>query len=193
MFVFPCGHCVCNACDQRLKERSFYACPTCREPRAGISRAQVDAAATARVRRDEMRDRVADGFWPQSSESFGSVEHNGQRYEIIFLPDESEGRTPFDVIRTVANSAPNIISPRMVSRRTVNHRPAEQQPVIDLTGDDEEGEPVERPQPVRRGVALPPVLAEMITEMLQPTHLPQWLRRHDALTGMMVASQPSEV
>lgn len=190
-FAFPCGHCVCSACDTKLQERAFYSCPTCREPRRGISRAQVDAAATARVQRDELRDRVANGRL--SPGAMGAVEYNGQRYEIIFLPDESEGGTPFDVLRTVQGTAPGVVS-RMVSRTPTAHRPP-QMPLIDLTGDDDEAVEVPPPPPhLRGGVALPPVLAEMVVEMLQPTHLPQWLRRHNSLTAMVTGreNQPPE-
>ena len=194
-FAFPCGHCVCSDCDTKLQERDFYSCPTCREPRMGISRAQVDAAATARVQRDELRDRVANGRWTRSPGAVGAVEHNGRRYEIIFLADESEGGTPFDVLRTVESTAPGVVS-RMVSRTPAAHRPS-QMPVIDLTGDDDD-QAVETPPPppphLRGGVALPPVLAEMVMEMLQPTHLPLWLRRHNSLTAMVTGreNQPSE-
>lgn len=192
-FAFPCGHCVCSACDTKLQERAFYSCPTCREPRTGISRAQVDAAATARVQRDELRDRVANGRWTRYPGAVGAVEHNGLRYEIIFLADESDGGTPFDVLRTVGGTAPGVVS-RVVSRTTAAHRPPEM-PVIDLTGDDDEA--VETPPPpshLRGGVALPPVLAEMVMEMLQPTHLPQWLRRHNSLTAVLTGreNQPAE-
>jgi len=190
-FAFPCGHCVCSACDTKLQERAFYACPTCREPRIGISRAQVDAAATARVQRDELRDRATNGRWTQYPGAVGAVEHNGRRYDVIFLADESEGGTPFDVLRTVGSAATGVVS-RVVSRTPATHRPPEM-PVIDLTGDDDDAadeaddEAAGMPPPphLRGGVALPPVLAEMVLQMLQPTHLPQWLRRHNSLTAMV--------
>tara|TARA_B110001452_G_scaffold252184_1_gene241859 strand:+ start:411 stop:626 length:216 start_codon:yes stop_codon:yes gene_type:complete len=62
--------------------------------------------------------------------------------------------------------------------------------VIDLTGDDDDDVlgmelPPEHERVVRRtDVALPAALAAMVEEMLQPTHLPDWLRRHDALASI---------
>lgn len=170
VFAFPCGHCVCNECDAKLRERSFYSCPTCREPRTGMSRAQVDAAATARVQRDQQND--------QAEEPYGNI------YSIMFLRDESGGTTPFDVLRTVQGQGP---LRRQVLGRVI-HRPSGQ-PVIDLTGDDDVLDVEVPPVPerfVRRAeVALPAALAAMVEEMLQPTHLPDWLRRHDALAAMV--------
>lgn len=174
VFAFPCGHCVCNECDAKLRERSFYSCPTCREPRTGMSRAQVDAAATARVQRDQQND--------QAEEPYGNI------YSIMFLRDESGGTTPFDVLRTVQGQGP---LRRQVLGRVI-HRPSGQ-PVIDLTGDDDVLDVEVPPVPerfVRRAeVALPAALAAMVEEMLQPTHLPDWLRRHDALAAMVTSGE----
>ena len=178
VFAFPCGHCVCNECDAKLRERSFYSCPTCREPRTGISRAQVDAAATARVQRDHQND--------QAEQPWQLLHHNGNMYSVMFLPDESGGATPFDVLRTVQGQGP--LRGRVLGR--VIHRPSGQQ-VIDLTGDDDDNvQDVEIPPVPERGVrraevALPAALAAMVEDMLQPTHLPDWLRRHDALAAMI--------
>ena len=182
-FAFPCGHCVCSDCDVKLRERAFYSCPTCREPRAGMSRAQVDAAARERVQRDELRDQASNP-WP--SVGLG-LEHNGSLYSVIFLPDESGGATPFDALRTVPGRG--TIRGRALGR--VIHR-ANGQPMIDLTGDDDDAMPMEHPpvlqRPTHRAhLALPAPLAAMVAEMLQPTHLPDWLRRHDALAAMVTS------
>ena len=82
-FAFPCGHCVCSGCDVQLQQRGFYACPTCREPREGVTRAQVDAAATARVRRDELSEYLPSGAGFQGPSSF--VEHNGHTLSLIHI------------------------------------------------------------------------------------------------------------
>ncbi len=178
VFAFPCGHCVCSECDVKLRERSFYSCPTCREPRAGMSRAQVDAAATARVQRDQLSDQASDP-WP----SMGSVEHNGSVYNVVFLPDESGDARPYDVLRTVLGRG--TLRGRTLGR--VIHRD-DGQPVIDLTDEDSAMEMETPPVPSRTSrraeVALPAPLAAMVAEMLQPTHLPDWLHRHDALAAM---------
>lgn len=183
-FAFPCGHCVCDECDVKLRERAFYSCPTCREPRAGMSRAQVDAAATARVQRDALSDQASHPSWP----SVGSVEHNGSVYNVVFLADESGDARPYDVLRTVV---PGRRTLRGQTLGRVIHRD-DGQPVIDLTGDEENAMEMETPpvppRPSRRAqMALPAPLAAMVAEMLQPTHLPEWLRRHDALAAMVTS------
>ena len=179
-FAFPCGHCVCSECDVKLRERAFYSCPTCREPRAGMSRAQVDAAATARVQRDELSDQASNP-WP--SRSMGTVEHNGNVYSVVFLPDESGDARPYDVLRTFPGrgTLPGRTTGRVIHRD-------DGQAVIDLTGDEENAMQMETPpvppRPSRRAqMALPAPLAAMVAELLQPTHLPEWLRRHDALAA----------
>lgn len=181
VFAFPCGHCVCSECDVKLRERSFYSCPTCREPRAGMSRAQVDAAATARVQRDQLNDRASDPW-----ASMGTVEHNGHVYSVVFFPDESGDARPYDVLRTVPGHG--TLPGRTIGR--VIHRD-NGQPVIDLTDEDTAMEMETPPvsfRPSRRGqMALPAPLAAMMAEMLQPTHLPDWLRRHDALAAMVTS------
>lgn len=180
VFAFPCGHCVCNECDVKLRERSFYSCPTCREPRSGMSRAQVDAAATARVQRDNLNDQAEQPWQP--------LEHNGNVYSVMFLRDESGGATPFDVLRTVQGTG----SLRGQTLGRVIHRPSGQ-PMIDLTGDDDvldvEPPPIPSGTVRRAQVALPAPLAAMLAEMLQPTHLPDWLRRHDALAAMATSGE----
>ena len=51
--------------------------------------------------------------------------------------------------------------------------------------DAEDAEDAEAPAPVDvRRVALPGPLAQMMHELLQPHNLPEFLRRHDALTAL---------
>ena len=107
---------------------------------------------------------------------------------MVFLPDESGDARPFDVLRTVV---PGRRTLRGQTLGRVIHRD-DGQPVIDLTGDEENAMEMETPpvppRPSRRGgVALPAPLAAMVAEMLQPTHLPEWLRRHDALAAMVTS------
>ena len=96
-FAFPCGHCVCAPCNVRLRDAGYLACPTCREPRAGVCRAQVDAASAARVRRDELREQHA----ARGEEATLTVAHNGSVYELLFFPDQASEERPYDVLRTV--------------------------------------------------------------------------------------------
>ena len=146
-----------------------------------MSTAQVDAAAMERVQRDALSDQASHSPWP----SMGSVEHNGSVYNVVFLADESGDARPFDVLRTVVPGRGTL---RGQTLGRVIHRD-DGQPVIDLTGDEDNAMQMETlpppPRPSRRAqVALPAPLAAMVAEMLQPTHLPEWLRRHDALVAM---------
>ncbi len=171
-FAFPCGHCVCTACDARLRDTGYFACPTCREPRAGISRAQVDAASAARVRRDEVREQLGG---VAQREAAVTVAHNGSVYELLFFPDQATEQRPYDVLRTVQSDG----VPSAFSRVTVGGHWHEAE-------DEEEAEDAEAPAPVDvRRVALPGPLAHMVHELLQPHNLPEFLRRHDALTALV--------
>ena len=181
-FAFPCGHCVCDECDVKLRERAFYSCPTCREPRAGMSTAQVDAAAMERVQRDALSDQASHSPWPSMEARWSTT---GVSTDVVFLADESGDARPFDVLRTVVPGRGTL---RGQTLGRVIHRD-DGQPVIDLTGDEDNAMQMETlpppPRPSRRAqVALPAPLAAMVAEMLQPTHLPEWLRRHDALVAM---------
>ena len=182
-FAFPCGHCVCTGCDAKLQERGFYACPTCREPREGLTRAQVDAAATARVRRDELSEYLPSGAGFQGPSSF--VEHNGHTYQVVFLRDEASSARPFDVLRTIG--VDGVLDATTVERGAGGHRrvgPGQGPVVIDLTGDD--ADMAARVQ--NEGIVLSGPLAQMVEEMLQPTTLPDFLRRHDALSSLLTAA-----
>ena len=146
-----------------------------------MSTAQVDAAAMERVQRDALSDQASHPSWP----AMGSVEHNGSVYNVVFLADESGDARPYDVLRTVV---PGRRTLRGQTLGRVIHRD-DGQPVIDLTGDEDNAMEMETPpvppRPSRRAqMALPAPLAAMVAEMLQPTHLPEWLRRHDALVAM---------
>ena len=171
-FAFPCGHCVCTACDARLRDTGYFACPTCREPRVGVSRAQVDAASAARVRRDQVHEQLGG---VAQREAAVTVTHNGSVYELLFFPDQASEQRPYDVLRTVQSDG----VPSAFSRMPVGGHWHEAE-------DEEEAEDAEAPAPVDvRRVALPSPLAQMMHELLQPHNLPEFLRRHDALTALV--------
>ena len=184
-FAFPCGHCVCSGCDVQLQQRGFYACPTCREPREGVTRAQVDAAATARVRRDELSEYLPSGAGFQGPSSF--VEHNGHTYQVVFLRDEASAARPFDVLRTIGVDGVLDENVPPSEQGAGGHRrvgPGQGPVVIDLTDDDS---PVAT-RVHNEGMVLSGPLAQMVEEMLQPTTLPDFLRRHDTLSGLLTAA-----
>lgn len=178
VFAFPCGHCVCTACDARLRNTGYFACPTCREPRAGISRAQVDAASAARVRRDELRDQLGGGTAQRDAAI--TVAHNGSVYELIFFPDQATEQRPYDVLRTIrSDDVPSAFS-RVVRVGEHWHEADGAEADDAQVGDGEAHAPTD----VRR-VALPGPLAHMVHELLQPHNLPEFLRRHDALAALV--------
>ena len=39
---FQCGHAICRTCDRTMLGQSDHRCPTCREPRRGMSRMQAE-------------------------------------------------------------------------------------------------------------------------------------------------------
>ena len=86
---FPCGHSVCSACNATLLQRGFLACPTCRTPREGVTQAAVDHANQQRTLQDQ-----GEGNGGAGTPVGLTVSHAGERYRILFFPDESEG-SPF--------------------------------------------------------------------------------------------------
>ena len=78
-FSFPCGHSICDECNNKMLARRFLACPTCRTPREGVSQRQVEIANQARVDVDDENDGV----------------HANRYGSTIFFPDESGGANPF--------------------------------------------------------------------------------------------------
>ena len=88
-FTFPCAHVVCTSCNDRLVASQFLSCPTCREPREGFTRADVDAASSIRTASERP-----------------VVEHEGRHYEVIFFRSESRG-TPFDVLERASSGILN--------------------------------------------------------------------------------------
>lgn len=101
-FRFPCGHGVCNGCNSRLARRDFLSCPTCRTPREGVSRQQVELANQARVDVDVDDDDDDDRV------------HAGRYGSTIFFPDESGGAHPFgSLVHGIGRplSAPSVLTP----------------------------------------------------------------------------------
>lgn len=82
---FPCGHFVCAPCDARMLANGFLACPTCRQPREGVSQRQVEVANRARV------ERHAEQEGPRAL----MLRAGGRNLQVLFFPDESYGSSPF--------------------------------------------------------------------------------------------------
>lgn len=86
---FPCGHFVCASCNTTLLQRGFLCCPTCRTPREGVSQDAVEHANQQRTLQDQEDERGDGGMGVGMT-----ISHAGQRYRILFFPDESQG-SPF--------------------------------------------------------------------------------------------------
>ena len=113
-----------------------------------------------------------------------TVAHNGSVYELLFFPDQSAEQRPYDVLRTVQSDG----VPSAFSRvRVGEHRWHGADDAEDAEGGDAPAEDAEAHAPTnaRRVVALPAPLAHMVHELLRPHNLPEFLRRHDALTMLM--------
>ena len=188
-YCFPCGHAVCAGCDGRMRNRGFHTCPTCRTPREGVTRAEADLAAQSRVLTDQARERaeelgVPPGVTPNVS---GVVEHNGNRYEIMFFASEAEG-DPFDVLRAVAPAARTSTMPTLARSRRFRiddgDHPNFRRPV-DALAEEEEVEEAHRSiaQQLRTGstgpVQIGGPLGALVRELVQPGDLSTFLARHE--------------
>ena len=93
-FAFPCGHSICSECNDKMLERQYLSCPTCRTPREGVSPQQVEAANRSRAEEENEPPQVA---------RFAST---------IFFPDESGGANPFGVLtQAIGSSLPSPFAP----------------------------------------------------------------------------------
>ena len=88
-FCFPCGHWICDGCNQKMLQHNFLACPTCRTPREGVSQRQVESANHARVERHAAQDE----------QQMLVLRAGGQELRVMFFPDESDGANPFGPLR----------------------------------------------------------------------------------------------
>ena len=85
---FPCNHLVCRTCDQKMLERNDHRCPTCRTPRAGVSREAADAHATRQMHLDMAEE---------AGHEMGGMGGVGRRVRTphgpttIFFPNEAQG------------------------------------------------------------------------------------------------------
>ena len=93
-FAFPCGHSICAECNDKMLERQYLSCPTCRTPREGVSPQQVEAANRSRA--EEGNDAL----------------HVVRHASTIFFPDESGGANPFGVlVQAIGSPLPSPFAP----------------------------------------------------------------------------------
>lgn len=185
---FPCGHSVCAACNASLLRRGFLACPTCRTPRDGVSQAAVEHANQERVRQNDEDERGNAGT------GIGmTISHAGERYRILFFPDESQG-SPFGTLGRPALGGRGARPVR--SARTLRMAPPYHTRIQRYNGqrrtmrrrEEEEGEPAEageEEENMENGENVPPgveigvgaMLQRLVNGLLVPTTLSEFLAR----------------
>ena len=93
---FPCGHFVCSACEAEMTRRGLLACPTCRTPREGVSRAEVEQLNHSRVRGDAAESGFRVVFLSESDtnnyEDFTTQELPRQDFTNLESTDPSMAR-----------------------------------------------------------------------------------------------------
>jgi len=181
---FPCGHSVCTACNATLLQRGFLACPTCRTPREGITQAAVDHANQQRTLQDQGRE---DGGGEMGRAMGLTVSHAGERYRILFFPDESQGN-PFATLGrqdmggwpAPGGRGARPVRPMRAARTLRIAPPYHTRPSARRGAEEEEeegeGENQEnRPPGVR--MALDPSMERLVDGLLNPVDVPEFLAR----------------
>lgn len=175
---FPCGHFVCANCNASLLQRGFLSCPTCRTPREGMSQAAVEHANRERTRQNEANERGDEGMGVGMT-----ISHAGQRYRVLFFPDESQG-TPFS---TLGRQGTRGARPVRTAARTLRAAPPyhNRQPPISRTragrnegqeGSESEGEGDENSPPGAL-MTLDGPMANLVDGLLNPVDVTEFLAR----------------
>ena len=184
---FPCGHSVCISCNATLLQRGFLNCPTCRTPREGVSQAAVDHASQQRVLREQGGENGGAGT------PIGlPVSHAGERYRIIFFPDESQG-SPFATLGRQDMSglpAPGGRGARamrpMRAVRTLRLAPPYhtqrrsgrgQEEAVEEEEEEEGGEGNQENRPPGARIALDGPMEALVDGLLNPVDVPEFLAR----------------
>lgn len=149
--AFPCGHVICSTCDAEMERRNFHACPTCRTPRAGYSRSDVDLASQARVLVDQAADEGDGAAQFGQQQQPGAVFHafvsrgpgaahgrveeeeegggGGRAWTVMFFRDQSHGH-PFDPLLAAAAAAGDAAGDAAPSVRVFRQRHAAAAPRV---------------------------------------------------------------
>ena len=171
-FSFPCGHSICEDCNNQMLARRFLSCPTCRTPREGVSQRQVEAANQARVDMHAHEDG-----WEEDTPRVG-------RYgPIMFFPDESGGANPFGVLTNAIGSpvsAPSAPMPENEDEALAQILQAEEMVGVHL--------PLARATSVRTAVHGP--MRDLVDRLLSPAPISEFLAQREVVrrqTGRRVA------
>lgn len=158
-FSFPCGHSICDECNDKMLARRFLACPTCRTPREGVSQRQVDLANQARVDVDDDAERVQAGRYAST----------------IFFPDESGGANPFgslvQAIGSPLTAAPSVLTPEEEDEALAQVLQAEEMVGVHL--------PLTRVTPARLAVRGP--MRALMDSLTTPGTMEDFLAQREAV------------
>lgn len=170
---FPCGHSVCSACNATLLQRGFLACPTCRTPREGVSQAAVEHSNSERTRQNEADERGDGGMGVGMT-----ISHAGQRYRVLFFPDESEG-SPF---ATLDMSGARPMRPMRAARTLrmmppYHARPSARRGAVEAEEGNESESEGDENRPPGVPMRLDPSMEALVDGLLSPVELPEFLAR----------------
>ena len=157
-FCFPCGHWICDGCNQQMLQRNFLACPTCRTPREGVSQRQVDAANRART------EQYAEQDGAQSL----VLRAGGQELRVMFFPDESEGANPFGPLGHPGRSRNATDDDHMLAQ-VIEAASAVQSVLPHLAQSSEPGLRLEGP------------MRELVDRLLRPSTMEEFLAQREAV------------
>jgi hypothetical protein len=159
-FSFPCGHSICNECNDKMLARRFLSCPTCRTPREGVSQRQVEAANQARADVQAQQDG-----WEED------VPNVGRFGPMMFFPDESGGANPFAALTSAIGSplsAPSVPMPEDEDEALAQMLQAEEMVGAHLPG-------------TRTSVrtAVPGPMRELVDRLLSPVPISEFLAQRE--------------
>lgn len=157
-FCFPCGHWICAPCNQKMLQHNFLACPTCRQPRQGVSQRQVDAANRTRTEQNAEQDGAQSLV----------LRAGGQELRVMFFPDESEGANPFQSLREAVRPR-NATDDDHLLAQVVDAASAVQSVLPHLAGSSEAEVRLEGP------------MRELVDRLLRPGTVEEFLAQREAV------------
>ena len=157
-FCFPCGHWICDGCNQKMLQHNFLACPTCRQPREGVSQRQVEAANRARTEQHAEQDGAQALV----------LRAGGQELRVMFFPDESEGANPFGPLGQAARPRNPTDNDHMLAQ-VIEAAEAVQSVLPHLSQSSEPGLRLEGP------------MRELVDRLLRPGTVQEFLAQREAV------------
>lgn len=159
-----------------MLQRGFLNCPTCRTPREGVTQAAVEHANQQRTLQDQEDERGDGGMGVGMT-----ISHAGQRYRILFFPDESQG-SPFATLGRQDMSGAGPIRPMRAARtlRTTppyHTRPSARRGAVEAEEGNESESEGDENRPPGVPMRLDPSMERLIDGLLNPVDVPEFLAR----------------